>query len=96
MTTPEGAIKAKVDRALKKLPRYYKFKPVQNGMGAPGLDYYCSVNGVFIGIETKVPGKNPTPRQCQTIKEIEAGGGVVFVIHDAAEIDRMMDFLCRL
>lgn len=80
--TPEGRIKAKVDKALASLPNCYRFKPVQNGMGAPGLDYYCCVHGKFVAIETKRPGKNPTSRQEQTIAKIRAAGGFVFVVHD--------------
>jgi hypothetical protein len=90
MPTPEGKVKAKVDRALASLSNCYKFKPVQNGMGAPGLDYYCSINGRFVSIETKVPGKNLTPRQEITKSQIEASGGLVFVIRDDDDIRRML------
>lgn len=88
--TPEGKVKAMVTRALEKLSSVYKFMPVQNGMGAPGLDYYCCIGGLFVAIETKVPGKHPTPRQETTIKNIQAAGGMVFVIHDQPEIDQMI------
>lgn len=88
--TPEGKVKAKVHRALAKLPSVYKFMPVQNGMGAPALDYYCCIDGLFVAIETKVPGKDMTDRQKLTRDQIEAAGGMVFVIHDQAEIDTML------
>lgn len=88
--TPEGKVKAKVNRALAKLPHTYKFCPVQNGMGAPGLDYYCCIGGLFVAIETKVPGKDMTDRQKITRDQIEAAGGLVFCIHDQAEIDTML------
>lgn len=88
--TPEGKVKALVNRALLKIQRCYKFMPVQNGMGAPGLDYYCCINGLFVAIETKVPGKDLTPRQTTTRDSIEAAGGLVFVIHDQKEIDEML------
>ena len=90
--TPEGRVKAKVDRALKKHfgVRCYPFKPVQNGMGAPGLDYYCCIAGLFVAIETKVPGKGLTPRQSDTRSQIIGAGGIVFVIHDENEIDAMV------
>ena len=67
-------------RALDKLPRQYRFMPVQNGMGAPGLDFYCCINGRFVAIETKAPGGKLTARQEQTKAAIEAAGGVVFVV----------------
>ncbi len=90
MTTPEGAVKAKIKRALEALPRQYRFMPVQAGLGAPGLDFYCCISGWFIAIETKVPGKKLTPRQRQTAMEIAGAGGVVYVIRDQDDINFMI------
>lgn len=90
--TPEGKVKAKVNRRMRDHfgTRLYRFMPVQNGMGAPSLDYLCCVSGLFVAIETKVPGKHMTPRQIITRDEIEMAGGLVFEIHDDAEIDTMI------
>ncbi len=88
--TPEGRVKARVNRALSSLRKCYKFMPVQNGMGAPGLDYYCCIGGKFVAIETKAPGKHLTPRQMDTVDNIENAGGVVFVIRDQEDIDNML------
>lgn len=85
--TPEGRVKAKVKKALKE---HYSFMPVQNGMGAPGLDFYCCVVGLFVAIETKVPGKRLTARQHITASQIAKAGGMVFVIRDDADIQQMM------
>lgn len=78
-TTPEGKIKAEIKRALatlaKKGYRVYYHMPVQNGMGAPTLDFICCINGKFLGIEAKAPGKKPTDRQQGTIADIIAAGG---------------------
>ena len=93
--TPEGRVKAMVDRELSRFLKLYKFKPVQNGMGAPGLDYYCCINGQFVAIETKVPGKNLTPRQETTKRAIEAAGGLVFVIRTKDDADRMIAVLAH-
>lgn len=68
----------------------YRFKPVQNGMGAPGLDYYCCANGLFVAIETKVLGKNLTPRQETTKAQIERAGGRVFVVRSKEDVDAMV------
>lgn len=87
--TPEGKVKEIVKRVLGTLPHHYRFMPVQRGMGMPGLDFFCCINGYFIGIETKAPGKKPTPRQDATIAEIKAAGGTVYVIHDRAEAEDM-------
>lgn len=77
--TPEGKVKNKVKEVLRKHGVYWHC-PVQNGMGAPSLDFICCFNGHYLAIETKAPGKKPTPRQEITISEIEKSGGKVFVI----------------
>lgn len=90
MTTPEGKVKDKVKKAFDTLPRRYRFMPVQNGMGKPGLDFFCCVDGAFIAIETKRAGKNLTDLQKVTAREIAEAGGIVFAIRDQSEIDQMM------
>lgn len=79
--TPEGRVKEIVKRALKPLTGY-RFAPVQNGMGAPSLDLLYCFSGLFVAIETKVPGKALTPRQQITASAIRDAGGKVFVIRD--------------
>ena len=91
--TPEGKIKAMVKRKLAKLPRKYLFMPVQNGMGAPGLDWYCCIEGRFVAIETKVPGKNLTERQEDTKMQIIAAGGIVFVVRTEENADMMIAWI---
>ena len=81
MSTPEGLVKVKVRKVLKHFGAYWHC-PVQNGMGSPSLDFICCYKGRYLAIETKAPGKKPTPRQEITISEIEAAGGKVFVISD--------------
>lgn len=77
--TPEGKVKAKVKRLLQKYG-CYQFWPVQTGYGSPTLDCIGCSNGFFFGIETKAPGKRPTPRQRLTIDDMRAAEGAVFVI----------------
>lgn len=79
MATPEGKIKAGVSAALKKHDVYYEM-PVPSGYGKSGLDYNGCHHGKYFSIETKAPGKKPTPRQELTIAAIEKSGGKVFVI----------------
>lgn len=78
--TPEGRVKAMVKRDLDKLTTCYRFMPVQNGMGAPALDFFLCLNGRFVAIETKAPGKKITPRQEDTRDKIIAAHGLVFVV----------------
>lgn len=79
--TPEGRVKAKVKRTLTDHGAYW-LCPVQNGMGAPGLDFmHVQVLGCPVfAIETKAPGKKLTARQERTVAAIRAAGGTVFII----------------
>lgn len=86
--TPEGKVKEKVKKLLKRLGIYYHM-PVMNGMGAPTLDFICCAGGKFVAIETKAPGKKPTARQEITIEEMEKAGGWVFVVADDDDLDRL-------
>lgn len=88
--TPEGKVKAAVKRRLDALPNMYRFMPVQNGMGKPGLDFYLCAGGWFIAIETKAPGGKLTARQEVTKAEIEAADGLVFVVDDEPSLDQAM------
>ncbi len=89
--TPEGKVKAKVKKMLKQYG-CYQFWPVQTGYGAPTLDCIACCNGHFIGIETKAPGKQPTPRQRLTMEDMREAGATVFVIGERKKGDT---YLCQ-
>jgi phosphoglycolate phosphatase-like HAD superfamily hydrolase len=93
--TPEGKVKAKVKRYLDRYPDHYREMPVPTGYGKSGLDFTVCFFGHFLAIETKVPGKKPTPRQEQTIKAITAAGGTVFVC-DGTNYDELEQLLAAL
>lgn len=78
--TPEGKVKAKVNRLLDKYPDLYRFMPVPYGMGASSLDYLICYRGRFLSVETKAPGGKPTQRQEMIIETMRQAGGTVFVI----------------
>lgn len=80
--TPEGAVKLRVKKLLDEA-KCYHYWPVGNGMGSPTLDCLGCHHGRFFSIETKAPGKKPTPRQEGTIREMNAAGGMTFVIDGA-------------
>lgn len=82
--TPEGKVKDKVKKLLQEFGAYY-FMPVQTGFGAPTIDFLACHNGRFLGIETKAPGKKPTPRQEVTMGRINAAGGKTLVIDGDTE-----------
>lgn len=56
--------------------------PVPGGYGRPMLDYIGALHGRAFAIETKAPGKEPSPRQQGTIGDMRAAGIMVFVIDD--------------
>lgn len=100
--TPEAKVKLKVNGALARLvypgttrSAVYKFMPVQNGMGAPGLDYYLCINGKFVAIETKAKGKKPTPRQLGTMTDISLAGGPTFVVSDTESLAETIAIICN-
>lgn len=84
MSTPEGKVKAQVKRILAKFP-IYGWWPVPSGYGESSLDFVGCVAGLFFAIETKAPGKKPTPRQQKVIHDMEAAGATVFVIDGKPE-----------
>lgn len=95
--TPEGAVKAKVKKVLTKYGEELDaFWPVQNGMGTPALDCIVCYRGHHIEIETKAPGKKPTPRQLITIAQKEKAGAKVFVIDDEFGCSILNGYLMRL
>lgn len=57
------------------------YKPVSIGMGVHGIpDFVGHFRGRLFTIETKVPGKDPTPLQAHQIKAINTTGAVAFVV----------------
>jgi len=86
--TPEGRVKKKVTAVLKKYGCYYHM-PVQHGRGSPALDYHVCAFGMYLGIETKAPGKLPTPRQSLTMSEIGHAGGFTMVIDGDEAVEKL-------
>jgi hypothetical protein len=90
--TPEGRVKKVVKEILKEYGAY-SFMPVQNGMGAPALDFHCIHRGVGFCIETKAPGKKPTKRQLHTMEAVAAAGGKNFVIDGEVGYKQLREWL---
>lgn len=99
-TTPEGAVKRAVKKALAATRLWY-FMPVQNGMGRVGIpDFIGCVPyvvrpedvgrtvGLFFAVETKAPGKveATTPNQDREIAGIRAASGHMQVLDDARQL----------
>lgn len=72
--TPEGKVKADIKKWLKDRGAYF-FMPVQTGYGATTLDFLVCLNGRFIGIEAKAPGKQASARQRLVMDAIREANG---------------------
>lgn len=90
--TPEGKVKEKVKKVLKAHGAYWHM-PVQNGMGAPSLDFIGCYFGRYYAIETKAGNKQPTPRQKLTIESIQAAGGKTFVVNEVSGLKELEEWL---
>jgi hypothetical protein len=93
--TPEGKVKDAVKKVLKKHGIWY-FMPMQNGFGVVGIpDFICCFHGIFLGVETKAPGKRDqtTPNQDRVLREIKEHGGYTIVVDDAKQLEDYIIFL---
>ena len=101
--TPEGKIKKLVNKVLDEFvgpdlsqPELYRYWPVPSGFGKSSLDCIVCYRGRFIAIETKTPGKKPTPRQELCIEEMKCAWADVFVIDSKAGCDELRALLKEL
>jgi hypothetical protein len=85
MKTEEGKLKDKVKAFLNERGAYYHM-PVPSGYGSPTLDFVGCYRGYFFAIETKAPGKRPTPRQCATMQSMQNAGGCALWGSEAGEL----------
>lgn len=81
MATPESKVKNAVKKVIGKYGgRIDSYWPVPAGYGESHLDCILCANGFFVAIETKAPGKKPTPRQKYRIEKTIAARGIALVI----------------
>lgn len=79
MKTEEGKLKDQVKAFLKERGVWFNM-PVPTGYGEPLLDFIGCYKGRFFAIETKAPGKKPTPRQALMIEKLR--NAKAFVVWD--------------
>jgi hypothetical protein len=92
--TPEGNIKRKINLLLDSYGNHvYTFMPVPSGYGVATIDYFVCMDGIFVGIEAKAPGKRPTARQESTLADIRAAGGSTFVVDGDESLEVLKQFL---
>lgn len=90
--TPERRVKVKVKRILDHM-NAYNFTPVTGGYGRSGVpDIIACYEGRFIAVECKANGNKPTALQLDNLQDIEACGGMAFVVdeNNIKEFERTM------
>jgi hypothetical protein len=99
--TPEGKVKAIIKKRLEERGIYYHM-PVQNGMGKPTLDFICCMPvkitpemvgetvGLYLAIEAKAEGKEPTAIQTETMEAIEVAAGIALVVAGEKEAEKLL------
>jgi hypothetical protein len=99
MPTPEATVKSAVKALLSTYGNeLYAHWPVPSGFGRTTLDCLACYRGRFFSIETKAPGKKPTLRQVEMMREMQRAGAKVFVVDDAdgAAIGELRQWLNHL
>lgn len=87
--TPEGRVKAEIKKVLQRHGAWY-YMPIQNGMGVTGIpDFIACLNGRFLGIECKAPGKENTvtENQKRQLLGITAAQGCSCVVTSGAALE---------
>lgn len=92
--TPEGKIKAKVDKLLHRHKVWF-YSPQAGPYGRAGIpDRVAIVRGQFVGIEVKADStKKPTQLQRHCMAQIEAAGGICFLVYDDQTLKVLEGFI---
>ena len=82
-STPENKVKRKINEVLKQFkPNLWYYCPIGSQYQSPVVDYIVCVEGRFIAVEAKAPGKKPTERQAHTMTRMRAAGAIAIVVND--------------
>lgn len=87
--TRERQVKDDVKNYLDSINAYHHW-PVQTGYGEYTLDCLASINGHFVGIETKRPGKTMTEKQAEIAERMRMSGGFAIKVDS---VYHLIDFV---
>lgn len=92
--TPEGRVKAKVDRMLKEFDVWW-FSPQAGPYGRSGIpDRLACVRGHLVAIEVKADAKKePTRLQKLCMAQMRASGAAVFVVYDDVTLEAAKEYI---
>lgn len=83
----EAALKRLIKAYIKELdPDCFVHITVETGFGSRFVDIIVCLEGHWLIIETKQPGKIATPRQQATLAAVNAAGGTAFVAHSLRDV----------
>ena len=91
--TPENAVKRRIRKVLKDR-KVYCFAASAGPFSVHGVpDIICCVNGMFVGIEVKAPGKinSLTQNQRYHINTIRVNGGKAIVTDNEQDVIDLLD-----
>ena len=89
---PEGKLVTELQKRIRKHGGCcFKIHGGDNPFQAVGIpDLLCCIAGLFVGIETKLPGEKLSRMQVLALHEIFASGGVSAVIETVGQGDRLL------
>ena len=95
--TPEGKVKEKVKKILKKRGVWF-FMPRGSTFGTAGVaDIICCHEGRLLAIETKAGNNQPTKLQLNSLRSIVNHGGCALVVRESNmdAVEAALDFIER-
>ncbi len=92
---PEGRIVARIkDYLAKQGACSFKIQGSEESFQEVGIpDLLVCYRGRFIGIEVKMPGEEPTPKQLAVLRRIERAGGIALVAYSVLDVQRALSKL---
>lgn len=95
--TPEGTVKGKLDRRLKKLGVWF-YSPQAGPHGQAGIpDRVLIVHGLFVGVECKRGAKHGlTELQKAQRQRILDAGGKYFVVYDDDTMNKLLEWIAHV
>jgi hypothetical protein len=94
---PEGKLVAKVKDLIKdKGGRPFKIQGTDDTFQEVGIpDILCCYRGLFVGLEAKLPGGKPTPKQLRVLDEIAEAGGIAVVFTTVGQVASLLGKIDR-
>lgn len=98
MRGPETRLRKKIQDAIQHFyPSCMIFKIHGNPYQVAGIpDLVCCINGRFVGLEVKCPGKNATEIQQAVLNRISQARGISGVVHSISEALEVLQTLDSL